>query len=167
MPGARRRPPKPSAPRFGAPAELPLARTPVHRAELAADFLRRERELADDVTRARAAAEAESARTSAGKLCATPFGIDVVGITEAVALLGATVGGISARQRKAELEEVNEKLRQINISLRQQARAGVVYAPGTHDLCIGPGLAAGDSPLTWHCRAELRADRGGCDAYGA
>ena len=80
----------------------------------------------------RAAAEAESARTSAGKLCATPFGIDVVGITEAVALLGAVVGGISARQRKAELEEVNEKLRQINISLRQQARAGVVYAPGTH-----------------------------------
>ena len=100
--------------------------------ELAADLIRRERELADDVTRARAAVEAESARTSAGKLCATPFGIDVVGITEAVALLGAVVGGISARQRKAELEEVNEKLRQINISLRQQARAGVVYAPGTH-----------------------------------
>ena len=89
------------------------------------------------MTRARVAAEAESARTSAGKLCATPFGIDVVGITEAVALLGATVGGVSARQRKVELEEVNEKLRQINISLRQQARAGVVYAPGTRRYSVG------------------------------
>ncbi len=94
------------------------------------DLIRRERLLEDELGRARIAAEAESARTSAGKLCATPFGIDVVGITEAVALLGATVGGISARQRKAELEEVNEKLRQINVSLRQQARSGVVYAPG-------------------------------------
>ena len=28
-----------------------------------------------------------------GKFCATPFGIDVVGITEFVALIGALVGG--------------------------------------------------------------------------
>ncbi len=80
--------------------------------------------------RARTEAEADASRSAAGKLCATPYGIDVVGITEAIALLGATVGGVSARQRKVELEEVNEKLRAINISLRQQARAGVVYAPG-------------------------------------
>ena len=141
VPGSRRRPPKPfgrPSPALSRPTSDPLA--PPHPcAELAADLIRRERELADDVTRARAAAEAESARTSAGKLCATPFGIDVVGITEAVALLGATVGGISARQRKAELEEVNEKLRQINISLRQQARAGVVYAPGTRWHCLPGG----------------------------
>lgn len=99
---------------------------------LAADLVRAERALAEDVNRVRAEAEAESSRSAAAgkQLCATPFGIDVVGITEAVALLGATVGGVSARQRKIELEEVNEKLRQINISLRQQARAGVVYAPG-------------------------------------
>jgi hypothetical protein len=65
-----------------------------------------------------------------GKLCATPFGIDIVGITEFVALVGALVGGITARQRKAELERLNEQLRKINLSLRQQARAGTVYAPG-------------------------------------
>ena len=28
-----------------------------------------------------------------GRLCATPFGVDVVGITEVVALTGALVGG--------------------------------------------------------------------------
>jgi hypothetical protein len=38
--------------------------------------------------------------------------------------------GISARQRKNELERLNEQLRKINMSLRQQARAGTVYAPG-------------------------------------
>lgn len=65
-----------------------------------------------------------------GKLCATPFGIDIVGITEFIALVGALVGGITARQRKAELERLNEQLRKINMSLRQQARAGTVYAPG-------------------------------------
>ena len=31
--------------------------------------------------------------TQSGKLCATPFGVDVVGITELVALTGALVGG--------------------------------------------------------------------------
>ena len=51
--------------------------------------------------------------------------------------MGALVGGVSARQRKVELEEVNEKLRQINISLRQQARAGVTYAPGAWRLLRG------------------------------
>ena len=40
------------------------------------------------------------------------------------------LAGISARQRKAELERLNEQLRKINMSLRQQARAGTVYAPG-------------------------------------
>jgi hypothetical protein len=131
-----------------------------------------------------------------GKLCATPFGVDVVGITELFALVGgiyavhltntrahththrrypanvnrsakacfnvtpdilpvyqnsptiatasnplkrlfklcikvgAVVGGVSARQRKDELERLNEQLRKINLSLRQQARAGTLYAPG-------------------------------------
>jgi hypothetical protein len=87
-------------------------------------------------------AEAEASRSASGKLCATPFGIDVVGITEAIALVGALVGGVSARQRKAELEEVNEKLRAINISLRQQARAGVVYAPGEPRLRCGMNACA-------------------------
>ena len=38
--------------------------------------------------------------------------------------------GFSARQRKLELERLNEQLRKINLNLRQQARAGTVYAPG-------------------------------------
>lgn len=65
-----------------------------------------------------------------GKFCATPFGIDIVGITEFVALIGALVGGLTARRRKAELERLNERLRRINLSLRQNARFGIVYAPG-------------------------------------
>ncbi len=112
------------------------------------EILRAERALEEEFALARTVAEAESQRTSPGKLCATPFGIDVVGITEAVALLGATVGGVSARQRKVELEEVNEKLRQINISLRQQARSGVVYAPGA--LC-GPVCFAERCVLCAEC----------------
>ncbi|PSC69769.1 FLUORESCENT IN BLUE chloroplastic [Micractinium conductrix] len=64
------------------------------------------------------------------QLCATPYGIDVVGITEFIALTGALVGGVSARRRKQELERLNEQLRTINAQLRQQARAGTLYAPG-------------------------------------
>ena len=63
-------------------------------------------------------------------LCATPFGVDVVGITELILVVGAITGGISARVRKRELEELNSKLRLINVQLREQARSGVIYAPG-------------------------------------
>lgn len=38
--------------------------------------------------------------------------------------------GFSARQRKVEVEKLNEQLRKINVSLRQQAKAGTIYAPG-------------------------------------
>ena len=95
-------------------------------------MVRREREFEAELQRARQEGE-KAARLTAGAdglLCATPFGVDIVGITEAVALVGALVGGVSARQRKDELEEVNDKLRQINLNLRQQARSGTVYAPG-------------------------------------
>jgi len=78
-----------------------------------------------------------------GKLCATPFGVDVVGITEAVALIGAVVAGIAARQRKAELETLNEQLRKINMSLRQNARSGIVYAPG---LTYAPPVSGSGNP---------------------
>ncbi|CAM8999557.1 unnamed protein product [Rhodiola kirilowii] len=46
----------------------------------------------------------------------------------AVALVGATVGGLVARQRKRELQRVNEQLRQINTALRRQAKIES-YAP--------------------------------------
>ena len=58
--------------------------------------------------------------------CATPFGVDIVGITELVALVGAVVGGLAARQRKREAERLNEQLRKINMQLRQQVCAHVV-----------------------------------------
>ena len=75
----------------------------------------------------------ETMRTRSGNaesLCATPYGIDIVGITEGVALAGALVGGLSARNKKAEVEALNERLRSINVQLRAQARAGTTYAPG-------------------------------------
>lgn len=68
-----------------------------------------------------------------GKLCATPYGVDIVGITEFILLVGAFVGGAVARQRKQEMEKLNDQLRTINISLRQQARSGTVYAPGARN----------------------------------
>ncbi|XP_039004616.1 protein FLUORESCENT IN BLUE LIGHT, chloroplastic-like isoform X2 [Hibiscus syriacus] len=45
-----------------------------------------------------------------------------------VSLIGATVGGLLARQRKGELQRVNEQLRQINAALRRQAKIES-YAP--------------------------------------
>ena len=66
----------------------------------------------------------------------------MVGISEFVLAVGALVGGLTARQRKIELESVNEKLRLINVQLRKQARAGTTYAPG---LVYAPPLAGGAS----------------------
>ena len=57
-----------------------------------------------------------------GKLCGTPFGVDVVGITQLVALIGALVGGVVARQRKEEVERLNEQLRKINLQLKKKLK---------------------------------------------
>jgi hypothetical protein len=44
------------------------------------------------------------------------------------------VGGCTARQRTAEAEKLNEQLRKINASLRQQTRAGEYIGAGCwHD----------------------------------
>ncbi|XP_052885038.1 protein FLUORESCENT IN BLUE LIGHT, chloroplastic-like isoform X1 [Gossypium arboreum] len=53
-----------------------------------------------------------------------------------VALIGATVGGLLARQRKGELQRVNEQLRQINAALRRQAKIES-YAPSLSYAPIG------------------------------
>ncbi|KAI5663593.1 hypothetical protein M9H77_22916 [Catharanthus roseus] len=45
-----------------------------------------------------------------------------------VSLVGATVGGLLARQRRGELQRLNEQLRQINAALRRQAKIES-YAP--------------------------------------
>lgn len=73
--------------------------------------------------------EAREEAFNSNRLCRTPFGVDVVGLTETIALIGATVGGLVARRRKKDVEKLNDKLRSVNLSLRQQARAGTLYAP--------------------------------------
>lgn len=102
----------------------------------------------EELLEARGQLEEEAKRSSEGKLCATPFGVDVVGITEFIALTGALVGGLSARRRKLELERLNEQLRTINMQLRQQARAGTLYAPGlTYAPTGGVQKGASSSPM--------------------
>lgn len=93
---------------------------------------RREAEAKAQLEELRILSEAEARESRASLLCATPFGIDVVGITQTVGLIGAVVGGTSARNRKAEMEELNAKLRSVNKVLREQARSspGISYAPG-------------------------------------
>ena len=59
----------------------------------------KEAEVVAELNRARSELETEGRLTQLGKLCATPFGIDVVGITEFVALIGALVGGAPPPER--------------------------------------------------------------------
>ncbi|KAL0009789.1 hypothetical protein SO802_004897 [Lithocarpus litseifolius] len=54
----------------------------------------------------------------------------------AVALVGATVGGLLARQRRGELERMNEQLRQINTALKRQAKIES-YAPALSYAPVG------------------------------
>ena len=53
------------------------------------------KELEQVIERARAEGEAEAKKSfeRGSSLCATPYGIDIVGITEGIALIGALVGG--------------------------------------------------------------------------
>ncbi|XP_074345611.1 protein FLUORESCENT IN BLUE LIGHT, chloroplastic-like isoform X2 [Apium graveolens] len=57
-----------------------------------------------------------------------------------VALVGATVGGLLARQRKGELNRLNEQLRQINAALRRQAKIES-YAPALSYAPVGTRIA--------------------------
>lgn len=61
-----------------------------------------------------------------------------------VAVIGATVGGLVARQRKGELQKLNEQLRQINAALRRQAKIES-YAP---NLSYAPATASARIPET-------------------
>ncbi|KAL3531716.1 hypothetical protein ACH5RR_005237 [Cinchona calisaya] len=53
-----------------------------------------------------------------------------------VSLIGATVGGLLARQRRGELQRLNEQLRQINAALRRQAKIES-YAPNLSYAPVG------------------------------
>ncbi|KAI3432949.1 TPR_REGION domain-containing protein [Psidium guajava] len=57
-----------------------------------------------------------------------------------VALVGATVGGLLARQRRGELARLNEQLRQINAALRRQAKIES-YAPSLSYAPVGTRVA--------------------------
>ncbi|GMY34810.1 protein FLUORESCENT IN BLUE LIGHT, chloroplastic-like isoform X2 [Fagus crenata] len=57
-----------------------------------------------------------------------------------VALIGATVGGLLARQRRGELQRMNEQLRQINAALRRQAKIES-YAPSLSYAPVGGRVA--------------------------
>lgn len=60
-----------------------------------------------------------------------------------VALIGATVGGLVARQRKAELQRLNEQLLQINTALRRQAKIES-YAPTLSYAPVGGKISASE-----------------------
>ncbi|KAL5728540.1 hypothetical protein ACHQM5_001613 [Ranunculus cassubicifolius] len=60
-----------------------------------------------------------------------------------VALIGATVGGLVARQRKGELQRLNTQLRQINAALRRQAKIES-YAPTLSYAPVGGRIAEDD-----------------------
>ena len=107
-----------------------------------------EEKVREEIDEVRSEFEEEAKRSYNGsQLCVTPFGVDVVGITEAIALTGALVGGISARRRKDELEKLNEQLRTINSQLRQQARAGTLYAPGLTYVPGGQASSSTNAPI--------------------
>ena len=66
----------------------------------------KEGEAQAELNRLREESESKSReQVLAGKtLCVTPFGIDIVGITEFVALAGAIASGLSVNQKKEEIE---------------------------------------------------------------
>ncbi|MCO5607975.1 hypothetical protein L7F22_062177 [Adiantum nelumboides] len=72
--------------------------------------------------------------SSSGLSLANPEVMYAILAIEAIALIGAAVGGTLARQRKEELERLNGQLRKINEFLRSKAMMetyapGLVYAP--------------------------------------
>ncbi|GJP77351.1 hypothetical protein CLOP_g7760 [Closterium sp. NIES-67] len=100
---------------------------------------------------AETAADADAAAAAAAALadaCSQELGgadlntvIAVACVVQLIALIGAGVGGWIARVRKAEVERINAQLRQINISLRKQARVES-YAPSLSYAPVGQPAAA-------------------------
>lgn len=79
-------------------------------------------------------AVAEVGEAATGFSAVSPEVMYSIFAIEAVALIGAAVGGILARRRKVELERLNAQLRKINEYLRSKAMIetyapGLVYAP--------------------------------------
>ena len=103
-------------------------------AKLKALRFEREAERVREINEIRALEE-EKARAQVANgntLCVTPFGVDVVGITQTVALVGAIGAGLTSNARKAEIAELNEKLRAVNSTLRAQIRQPVAPPSGVY-----------------------------------
>lgn len=103
----------------------------------------KEGEVQAELNRLREESESKSReQVLAGKtLCVTPFGIDIVGITEFVALAGAIASGLSVNQKKEEIEALNDKLRKINASLMSKDRGARSEVP------VGGGALEGDAKM--------------------
>ncbi|ESQ48577.1 hypothetical protein EUTSA_v10021156mg [Eutrema salsugineum] len=72
----------------------------------------------------------------AAEVCEPESSMFSMPVLSLVALIGATVGGLLARQRRGELQRLNEQLRQINAALRRQAKIES-YAPGLSYAPVG------------------------------
>ena len=103
-------------------------------AKLKALRFEREAERVREINEIRALEEQKArAQVAEGNtLCVTPFGVDVVGITQTVALVGAIGAGLTSNARKAEIAELNEKLRLVNSTLRAQIRQPVAAPSGVY-----------------------------------
>ena len=92
-------------------------------------------------------------------LCITPFGVDVVGISETVALVGAIGAGLTSNARKAEIAELNEKLRAVNQTLRAQIRNVPAPDAGTSSTRTAGSPSIGDRWTAWTSTKKPRGRR--------
>ncbi|KAG6523056.1 hypothetical protein ZIOFF_020215 [Zingiber officinale] len=79
----------------------------------------------------------------------------------AIAMIGATVGGLLARQRRGELKRLNDQLRQINAALRRQAKIES-YAPNLSYAPVGSRVAESEvviDPRKEHLLTSLRTGK--------
>ncbi|XP_062198682.1 protein FLUORESCENT IN BLUE LIGHT, chloroplastic-like isoform X2 [Phragmites australis] len=72
--------------------------------------------------------------------CEPEYSLPSMPLLFAIAMIGATVGGLLARQRKGELKRLNDQLRQINAALRRQAKIES-YAPALSYAPVGSKVA--------------------------
>ncbi|CAO2165082.1 unnamed protein product [Urochloa humidicola] len=68
--------------------------------------------------------------------CEQDYSLPNMPLLFAIAMVGATVGGLLARQRRGELARLNDQLRQINAALRRQAKIES-YAPALSYAPVG------------------------------
>ncbi|XP_062193436.1 protein FLUORESCENT IN BLUE LIGHT, chloroplastic-like isoform X3 [Phragmites australis] len=68
--------------------------------------------------------------------CEQEYSLPNMPLLFAIAMVGATVGGLLARQRRGELTRLNDQLRQINAALRRQAKIES-YAPALSYAPVG------------------------------